>query len=236
MRFYIELANEHREFISGKKNGKISKIVKTANVKIKLEPPKEYTFVLELSGAIPVRAPGQQNGAKATGVFAGLQLLLDEMPAELSFHVPESHHKRIIGVQGKTIQAIMKDLGVYVKFSSADEHAMLGGYDDNEDNVIARTPRKNTANLERLKKAIMDLVLVKVCQLFAELTRRTGTTSKWLSTYLRATIASCTATSRSSSATLRERPGRRFVSRLVKPASMRLSSMGRRGSSTLSGP
>lgn len=89
-------------------------------------------------------------------------MLLDEMPAELSFHVPESHHKRIIGVQGKTIQAIMKDLGVYVKFSSADEHAVSGGYEENEDNVIARTPRKNGDKLERLKKAIMDLVLVKV--------------------------------------------------------------------------
>jgi len=35
IRFQVELANEHRDFISGKKNGKLNKIMKTANVKIK---------------------------------------------------------------------------------------------------------------------------------------------------------------------------------------------------------
>jgi hypothetical protein len=30
-------ANEHREFISGKKNGKLNKVMKSANVKIKFE-------------------------------------------------------------------------------------------------------------------------------------------------------------------------------------------------------
>lgn len=33
IRFQIELANEHRDFISGKKNGKLNKIMKTAGTK-----------------------------------------------------------------------------------------------------------------------------------------------------------------------------------------------------------
>jgi len=33
IRFQIELGNEHRDFISGKKNGKLNKIMKTAGVK-----------------------------------------------------------------------------------------------------------------------------------------------------------------------------------------------------------
>lgn len=33
VRFQIELGNEHRDFISGKKNGKLNKIMKTAKVK-----------------------------------------------------------------------------------------------------------------------------------------------------------------------------------------------------------
>lgn len=33
IRFQIELANEHRDFISGKKNGKLNKIMKSAGVK-----------------------------------------------------------------------------------------------------------------------------------------------------------------------------------------------------------
>lgn len=39
----------------------------------------------------------------------------DELPAELSFYVPESLHKKIIGVRGANIQDIMKKYGVRVK-------------------------------------------------------------------------------------------------------------------------
>lgn len=89
-------------------------------------------------------------------------MLLEELPAEVSFHVPESYHKRIIGVGGKNIQRIMKLYGVYVKFSNAEEFAALGGYLDNEDNVVARTPAKNAINLESLKQSVMELVNPKV--------------------------------------------------------------------------
>ena len=85
-------------------------------------------------------------------------MLQEELPAEMSFHVPEVYHKRIIGVGGKNIQRIMKKFGVYVKFSNADEFAALGGYCDNEDNVISRTPAKNAMNLENLKQSVMELV------------------------------------------------------------------------------
>ncbi|EMD41708.1 hypothetical protein CERSUDRAFT_146926 [Gelatoporia subvermispora B] len=145
IRFQIELANEHREFISGKKNGKINKIMQTTNVKIKFETYNELNFVIDISG---------NDGT----VLQGLTLLQEELPAEISFHVPESYHKRIIGVGGRSIQRIMKKFGVYVKFSNAEEFAAMGGYNDNEDNVIARTPAKNAMNLENLKQSVMELV------------------------------------------------------------------------------
>ncbi|KZT74830.1 cytoplasmic protein [Daedalea quercina L-15889] len=145
IRFQIELATEHREFISGKKNGKINKIMQTTNVKIKFETLNEHNFLIDISG----------NDAS---VLQGLTLLQEELPAEISFHVPESYHKRIIGVGGRSIQRIMKKYGVYVKFSNAEEFAATGGYNDNEDNVIARTPAKNAMNLENLKQSVMELV------------------------------------------------------------------------------
>ncbi|XAO22317.1 hypothetical protein I312_101086 [Cryptococcus bacillisporus CA1280] len=148
IRFQIELANEHRDFISGKKNGKINKIMKTANVKIKFETFNDYNFLIDISGT---------DG----DALKGLSMLQEELPAEVSFHVPESYHKRIIGVSGKNIQKIMKLHGVYVKFSNAEEFAALGGYTDNEDNVVARTPAKNAVNLESLKQAVMELVSQK---------------------------------------------------------------------------
>jgi hypothetical protein len=149
IRFQIELSNEHREFISGKKNGKINKIMQTTNVKIKFETFNDYNFLIDLAG----------NDAS---VLQGLSLLQEELPAEISFHVPETYHKRIIGVGGRSIQRIMKKYGVYVKFSNAEEFAALGGYNDNEDNVIARTPAKNAINLDNLKQSVMELVNPKV--------------------------------------------------------------------------
>ncbi|GAA5856623.1 hypothetical protein JCM8547_005897 [Rhodosporidiobolus lusitaniae] len=148
IRFQIELANEHREFISGKKNGKLNKIMKSANVKIKFETFNDYNFLIDVAGNDP-------------GALHGLTMLQEELPAEISFHVPEAYHKRIIGVGGKNIQRIMKKYGVYVKFSNAEEFAALGGYNDNEDNVVARTPAKNAMNLEHLKQSVMELVAPK---------------------------------------------------------------------------
>lgn len=149
IRFQIELANEHREFISGKKNGKINKIMQTTNVKIKFETFNDHNFLIDISGP-------------DNSVIQGLSLLQEELPAEISFHVPEAYHKRIIGVGGRSIQRIMKKYGVYVKFSNAEEFAALGGYNDNDDNVVARTPAKNAINLENLKQSVMELVNPKV--------------------------------------------------------------------------
>jgi predicted PilT family ATPase len=158
IRFQIELANEHREFISGKKNGKINKIMQTTNVKIKFETFNDHNFLIDIAG----------NDAS---VLQGLTLLQEELPAEISFHVPESYHKRIIGVGGRSIQRIMKKYGVYVKFSNAEEFAALGGYNDNEDNVVARTPAKNAINLDNLKQSVMELVNPKVSSYFVQLAR-----------------------------------------------------------------
>ena len=149
IRFQIELANDHREFISGKKNGKVNKIMQTTNVKIKFETFNDHNFLIDIAGP-------------DNSVLQGLSLLQEELPAEISFHVPEAYHKRIIGVGGRSIQRIMKKYGVYVKFSNAEEFAALGGYNDNDDNVVARTPAKNAINLENLKQSVMELVNPKV--------------------------------------------------------------------------
>ena len=149
IRFQVELANEHREFISGKKNGKINKIMQSASVKIKFETFNDHNFLIDLSGS-------------DSSILTGLTLLQEELPAEISFHVPEAYHKRIIGIGGRNIQRIMKKYGVYVKFSNAEEFAALGGYNDNEDNVVARTPSKNAINLDNLKQSVMEIVNPKV--------------------------------------------------------------------------
>ncbi|KAJ3205135.1 hypothetical protein HDU67_009091 [Dinochytrium kinnereticum] len=149
-KFQVELGLEHKEFINGKKSGKINKIVKACGCRIQFhENFNDYNMIIEVAFARPAKT------------MEGLGMLEDEFPAEMSFYIPEAFHKRIIGVGGKNIQRIMKKYGVYVKFSNAEEYATLGGYFENMDNVIARTPSKNAVNLEQLKQSIFELINIK---------------------------------------------------------------------------
>ena len=52
----------------------------------------------------------------------------------------------------------MKQYGVFVKFSNTTESKDLGGYQENNHNVIARTPAKNKANLFELEKCILESI------------------------------------------------------------------------------
>ncbi|KAI9308057.1 hypothetical protein BJ944DRAFT_175465 [Cunninghamella echinulata] len=143
----FEMASEHRLFIKGKKSGKINKIMKTCGAQIKFIPTYgEYNCLMTVESEDIDKA------------FDGFELLLSELPDELSFIVPEIYHRRIIGVGGKNIQRIMKKYGVYVKFSGADEFTELGGYFENDHNVFARTPRKHHGSLELLCNEIMEQV------------------------------------------------------------------------------
>ncbi|KAJ3016953.1 hypothetical protein HKX48_003779 [Thoreauomyces humboldtii] len=152
-KFQLELALEHRDFINGKKNGKINKITKTSGCRVTFQEHfNDWNMLIDLYNATPGRC------------VEGLGMLEDELPAEISFHVPEAYHKRIIGVGGKNIQRIMKKWAVYVKFSNAEEFAQLGGYFANMDNVIARTPAKNAESLAMAKESIVELTGVDAAQ------------------------------------------------------------------------
>ncbi|KAF1811646.1 hypothetical protein P152DRAFT_449927 [Eremomyces bilateralis CBS 781.70] len=148
MRVKIELANEHKEFVSGKKNGKINKIMSQSNVQIVFDGFNEYNFYIDVRGQ-------QYEATKG-----GLELVEQEMPASISFHVPDQYHKRIIGIGGQHIQRIMKKYSVFVKFSNAMDRGGIGREEDDikVDNVICRTPARNAQNLDLVKQEIMDMV------------------------------------------------------------------------------
>ncbi|KAL2170300.1 hypothetical protein VTG60DRAFT_4979 [Thermothelomyces hinnuleus] len=148
IRVRIELANEHKEFVSGKKNGKINKIMGNSNVQIMFDNFGEYNFNIEVI-------------AQAyDSLKQGLSLVEQEMPASISFHVPDQYHKRIIGIGGQHIQRIMKKHSVFVKFSNAMDRGGMGREDDDSrvDNVICRTPARNAQNLELVKSEILEMV------------------------------------------------------------------------------
>lgn len=120
------------------------------------------------------------NASSYESMKQGLGLVEQEMPASISFHVPDQYHKRIIGIGGQHIQRIMKKHSVFVKFSNAQERSklsddedatncslrltivldgMIREDDDNTlDNVICRTPARNAQSLELVKSEILEMV------------------------------------------------------------------------------
>lgn len=129
------------------------------------------------------------NASSYDSMKQGLGLVEQEMPASISFHVPDQYHKRIIGIGGQHIQRIMKKHSVFVKFSNAQERSkhyaerdvmvshrqsallilldgMIREDDDNTlDNVICRTPARNAQSLELVKSEILEMVDRVVCGL-----------------------------------------------------------------------
>lgn len=148
LRVKIELANEHKEFVSGKKNGKINKIMSQSNVQVYFDLFNEYNFHIDVSGP------------SYDATKTGLDLVEQEMPASIAFHVPDQYHKRIIGIGGQHIQRIMKKYSVFVKFSNAMDRGGVSKEDDDikVDNVICRTPARNAQSLDMVKQEIMDMV------------------------------------------------------------------------------
>lgn len=108
----------------------------------------EYNFNIDVMG-------GSYDSMKQ-----GLSLVEQEMPASISFHVPDQYHKRIIGIGGQHIQRIMKKHSVFVKFSNAMDRGGMGREDDDikVDNVICRTPARNAQNLDAVKNEILEMV------------------------------------------------------------------------------
>ncbi|EPR79013.1 KH domain containing protein [Spraguea lophii 42_110] len=143
----VELNRELEDFLCGKKNGKVNKIIKETGCSIvlknRLKDSDEIYFLIS---------------GWSTNVSRAIELLKLEYPEKLAFFLHEKHHKRIIGFGGKNIQKIMKKHGVYIKFMGEDEKKEFG-YNGN---VIIKTPRKNISSLEKMKNEILLLADEKI--------------------------------------------------------------------------
>lgn len=150
-------ASEVREFVSGKKDGKIVKIMRETDVMIGLEAIGAEHLRIALMGP------------SIAQVMGALRMVRGELPAETVFYIPEAHHKRLIGHGGKVIQQVMKRHAVYIKFLNAQEakERVLGtGATTSSvehscaarlDNVIVRTPAKNGGVLEEVKAEVLAM-------------------------------------------------------------------------------
>ncbi|GMM29790.1 hypothetical protein DAMA08_025350 [Martiniozyma asiatica (nom. inval.)] len=159
IQYQIELPSKEKDFIAGKKNGKIIKIINMSNAGIKLIPFSDNNFVAEIT------CSDLMDSILALGLFE------DELPTILTFNVPESFHRQIIGVGGQTIQTIMRKFNVFVKFSNSfelsdkelDSQHILQSTNFQQsfvrkNNVVIKCPAKNKSQIPLAKQELEKLV------------------------------------------------------------------------------
>ncbi|OBA19398.1 hypothetical protein METBIDRAFT_79907 [Metschnikowia bicuspidata var. bicuspidata NRRL YB-4993] len=168
----MELANDQKDFLSGKKNGKIIKILnQLGNVpKVSFLRLSNLNFIIELSVKV-------NSGIKSKQVVTAFDLLLRtisliemEFPAEMQFNIPEVFHKSLIGNGGAIIQSILKKYNVFIKFSrygvssdlNADSDDMMNVLNPflfkRDSNVLIKCPMKNLRSIMFVKHEIDQLV------------------------------------------------------------------------------
>lgn len=127
----------------GKGKGKINRVKARCDVSMRFSSYSEHNTLLRIESQYLSKA------------INGYLMMLEELPAEMSFHIPESHHRRIIGAGGKNIQKIMKEYCVYIKFLNTEDNSSSEDGNKARDNVVVRTPMKNSHNLPKLKNALI---------------------------------------------------------------------------------
>lgn len=188
----FQIHNEFNNFISGKKNGKLIKIMeKSPNCLIKLTDSSQKDtrtvnnsnnnnnndFKLMDSNFKKIRNDlNDNNKIKGHNDFKNnlmsmelinnsitefpscLKDLINELPTEYSFFIPELYHRPIIGSGGSIIQTIMRKYNVFIQFCNSydlpQNNLSLMRYD----NVIIRCPNKNKHSIEIVKSELLKLV------------------------------------------------------------------------------
>lgn len=145
----FQIHTDYEEFISGKKNGKLTRIMESAPCLIKLEKLEEddNMFLSLVADSI-------------IEFHDAFLLLINELPAEESFFIPEVYHRPVIGAGGSVIQATMKKYNVFVQFSNSFFLPQNELSHIRYDNVIIRCPYKNASGILLAKKELNHLAIV----------------------------------------------------------------------------
>lgn len=156
-KYIIENPIETKDFLCGKKNGKLLNIIKKTNVSIQIiESDKNGRWGIEIDGDID-------------SIFKCMFMFRNEFLAVESFYVDPKHHKELIGSSGQTIQKLIKEYCVYIKFFEQSQVDLCFGtkeyflYNKNKniDNVLMKTPMKNKESLFLMKKKIFERIKQK---------------------------------------------------------------------------
>lgn len=140
LRAIFEIHMDYEDFISGKKNGKLTRIMETVRCLIKLERLEEddNMFLTLIADTCP-------------DFIEACNLVINELPAEEAFFIPEIYHRPVIGPGGSVIQATMKKYNVFVQFSNTFFLPQNDLSCTRYDNVVIRCPYKNVSAIPQAK-------------------------------------------------------------------------------------
>ncbi|EDO14967.1 hypothetical protein Kpol_388p11 [Vanderwaltozyma polyspora DSM 70294] len=146
LKAFFEIHPDYEEFISGKKNGKLTRIMEVSECLISLEMYEndENMFLSLIANTYP------------EFLSAFLQFI-DELPAEESFFIPEVYHRPVIGSGGSVIQTTMRKHNVFIQFSNSFLLPQNEFSHIRYDNVIIRCPTKNEMGIKMAKKELNTL-------------------------------------------------------------------------------
>lgn len=173
----MEIANDQQDFLSGKKNGKVIKILNQVgnSPSIEFRRLNNFNFIVRLSISVGSGAKNKQIFTTFDVIMRTINLIEMEYPAQLEFNIPEVFHKSIIGNGGSIIQSIMKKYNVFIKFSrngsGSDVQNEKTRMDSEQvlflfrrhDNVLIKCPMKNLKNIMFVKYEI-DQLVQQCCQ------------------------------------------------------------------------
>ncbi|SCU93454.1 LADA_0G03180g1_1 [Lachancea dasiensis] len=147
IKYDVELHPDYKDFIAGKKNGKITRIMDNAKCSISLQcrQSADNIFVSLLAESF-------------VDARRGMQLLNDELPAEEAFFIPDAYHRPIIGTRGSIIQTIMRRHNVFIQFSNTARSCQGNIGFIRHDNVVIRCPYKNRRSIPPAKDELKRIV------------------------------------------------------------------------------
>ncbi|AET40602.1 uncharacterized protein Ecym_6220 [Eremothecium cymbalariae DBVPG len=146
VKYFVELDPSYKDFISGKKNGKISRIMDTTDVTINLDLQNGHGNMILTMFANDIK-----------NAIAGQKLVSDELPSEKSFFIPEAYHRPVIGTGGSVIQTIMRKHNVFIQFSNSFLLPQNKLAHIRYDNVVIRCPSKNRNEIIPAKEELNQL-------------------------------------------------------------------------------
>lgn len=143
----LEQPLELMDFILGKKQGKIHRVISGTGTGITVEKCHGYNFRLRLSGD------------KVANILDALLLLEGELPAEKSLYIPEVYHKQVIGQGGLAVQRLMRKHNVYMRFANTTKEKYPNAFGDSRsDNVVIRCPAKNKREIDNAAQELLQNV------------------------------------------------------------------------------